>query len=194
MTTLAAIAPVTYGYIYSHMRKRKRVTTLAILNPGDDFLDGIPCDSVADAAERADGMGVMLLDISEVCEILKQRREVPANVAAYLEQDAFTSHEREERQIVAVTPLLELYPVTADVLPVELSEPLEVIGEGDLLLIRRDLGRKSFYARVEAIDEAAQQVRVWDAQGGYYAGTWHVDSVELIAKAAALEVGTTSAV
>lgn len=104
-------------------------------------------------------------------------------LAQYLELDAFASHEREERQIVAVTPLLDLYPVAADVLPLELPEPLEVIGEGDLLLIRRDLGRKSFYARVEAIDEATQQVRVWDAQGGYYAGTWHVDSVELIAKA-----------
>lgn len=96
MTAQPQVAPITYGYIYSHMRKHQRVTTLAILNPGDDFIDGIPCDSVADAAERADGMGVMLLDISGVHEILKQRRAATADVASYLELDAFASHAAEE--------------------------------------------------------------------------------------------------
>ena len=54
--TLSSVAPITYGYIYSHMRKHQRITTLAILNPGDDFIDGVPCGQTpvrADILPRA---------------------------------------------------------------------------------------------------------------------------------------------
>ncbi len=196
---LSSVAPITYGYIYSHMRKHQRITTLAILNPGDDFIDGIPCDSVADAAERADGMGVMLLDISEVCEILKQRREVPANVAAYLEQDAFASHEREERQIVAVTPLLDLYPVTVvDALPVELraEDNIDWIEQDDYVriarLVRRD-DAPDEYGFVLRVNAAVQYALV-RFEGTAKSEWFSLEELYLVWKAAALEAGATSAV
>lgn len=79
----------------------------------------------------------------------------------------------------------------------ELSEPLEYIGEGDKVYIDPKYGITPFYAYVEAVFEDSGCVKVWHAQGGYPAGVWAVEDVQLVLKGAALaataEAITTSA-
>lgn len=119
-------------------------------------------------------------------------------LAAYLEQDAFTSHEREERQIVAVTPLLELYPVAADVLPVELSaeDNIDWIEQDDYVrivrLVRRD-DAPDEYGYVLRVNAAVQYALV-RFEGTAKSEWFSLEELYLVWKAAALEVGTTSAV
>jgi hypothetical protein len=114
-------------------------------------------------------------------------------LAQYLEQDAFTSHEREERQIVAVMPLLELYPVTADVLPVELPEPLEVIGEGAFVHVTPHFGKRPYFGWVKAVNGDRVTVEHWSFGYQCEHGIEEV-RLHLCAAAAALEAGTASAV
>jgi len=178
--TLSSVAPITYGYIYSHMRKHQRITTLAILNPGDDFIDGVPCDSVADAAERADGMGVMLLDISEVCEILKQRRTAPADVAAYIDADTHTQRANDAMH----APLHWNSPVQPELTVLDAPEPLEVLGAGDFVHITPHYGKRPYFAYVEAVMGDRVVVSHWSFG---YVCEHGVEEVALKLKKAALE-------
>lgn len=135
-------APITYGYIYSHMRNHQRITTLITLSPGNDFIDGTPCDSVADAAERADGMGVMLLDSSEVHDMVKQRREAANGV---------------QNLVAAVS----IYEAAADALPAELPEPLEVLRAGAFVHVTPLYGKRPYFGWVKSIDGDRVTVSHW---------------------------------
>ncbi len=80
---------VTYDYIRSHMRHRQRITTLITLCPGNDYLEGTPCDSEADAAERADGMGIVLVETGVIEDMVEARRAAQiTTLRQYMEQDA----------------------------------------------------------------------------------------------------------
>lgn len=64
----------TYGYIRSHMRNHQRITTLVTLRPGDDFADGMPCDSQVDAQPQADRLGVVLVTSGVLSDMVDERR------------------------------------------------------------------------------------------------------------------------
>ncbi len=181
--TLSSVAPITYGYIYSHMRKHQRITTLAILNPGDDFIDGVPCDSVADAAERADGMGVMLVESSELHDMVKQRRTAPADVAAYLEHDAFTSHAAEE------APFAWNASVQPELTVLDAPDSVEWIEQDDFVrierLVRRD-DAPAEYGTVLRVNAAVQYALV-QFEGMDKSEWFSIEEVYLVSKAGALE-------
>lgn len=158
---------VTYGYIRSHMRHHQRITTLITLCPGNDYLEGTPCDSEADAAERADGMGITLVETGVLEDMVEARRAAQiTTLRQYMEQDA-----QDKR--------------AAEAVPHE-APALDGIRKGDLVRVQTSNPRVPFVGRVEKL---TWDGRVCVKQGDITYWT-RMDRVTVLATAEARDMQT----
>ncbi len=191
LATPTSVSPATYGYIRSHMVKHQRVTTLVTLSPGDDFVDGIPCDSEADAEERADGMGIVLVKSGVLNDMVDARRKAATPTSTYdpqlwLRHSTPSAAERAQYRAEAAALLADA--------PVQPHETLDADeGAGDTEITVGD--RVSYFppgawdsrtASVEAIRADGQLLLRFAFSGLRWA--W-IDDVTLLLKAEAAEVG-----
>jgi hypothetical protein len=67
----------TYGYIRTHPKNHQFVTVLLMLKPGADYVESETCESIADAKEYAQELGVTLVkNAFTLYGMVEQRREV----------------------------------------------------------------------------------------------------------------------
>ncbi len=64
----------TYGYIYSHMKRHQRVTSLLLLKPGADSIEGVPFSDMDHARAFATNTGVVLVKSGVLDDMVYERR------------------------------------------------------------------------------------------------------------------------
>ncbi len=123
-------------------------------------------------------------------------REVGGNVRIVVDFDNGTRYWFYEDELKLVngvqnlTAVVPAYEAAADALPIELPEPLEVLGIGDFVHITPHYGKRPYFAYVEAVMGDRVVVSHWSFG---YVCEHGVEEVALKLKKAALEAETASA-
>lgn len=179
---------VTYGYIRSHMRRHQRITTLITLCPGNDYLEGTPCDSEADAAERADGMGIVLVETGVIEDMVEVRRAAQiTTLRQYMEQDA-----RQKRQNEAVqheTSAMGSVEKGDIVRIATRNAHVPFVGRVEKLVADPETGRRpALETSTNGVANLTAHVEVYEAPFAWDAEMAEVDTEELVAIDCLVEV------
>lgn len=106
-------------------------------------------------------------------------------LAAYLDHDAFASHEHEE------APFAWNAPAQPELTVLDAPEPLEVLGIGDFVHVAPHYNKRPYFGYVEAIDGERVTVEHWSFG---YKCQHGIEEVTLKLSKAALEAETANAV